>query len=159
MYVDQAWKLSSRVERAGHGHDVRSSCGEPEQQKSLRLPDPAAVHHDGVLEYRYRRRLVHYHYVSSTKEFHQLHHAAMTHPLYSLRGRLFLHAGGAWKGESFDLKAALIQAMQEWDDVTRPMQPTHLECGRKMMVSMRLAVYDRGCAQCAERSGRALGSG
>ena len=39
-------------------------------------------------------------------------------PLYALRGRLFLHAGGPWEGESSDLKAALIQATKKWEDLT-----------------------------------------
>ena len=69
-------------------------------------------------EYLYRARLVHYHYVASTKEYNQLHHAAFTDRLFALRGRLFLHAGGPWEGETFDLKAALIQATKNWEALT-----------------------------------------
>ncbi|KAF2459141.1 kinase-like domain-containing protein [Lineolata rhizophorae] len=68
--------------------------------------------------YLYRLRLVHYHYVTSTKECNQLHYAAFTDDLYALRGRLFLHAGAPWEGESSELRAALIQATERWDELT-----------------------------------------
>lgn len=66
-------------------------------------------------EYRYRCRLVHYHYVISTMEHNRLHYEAFTDPFFALRGRLFLHAGAPWEGETFDLKVALIQAMNNWE--------------------------------------------
>ncbi|KAG6901098.1 hypothetical protein C0995_000799 [Termitomyces sp. Mi166 len=69
-------------------------------------------------EYRYRCRLVHHHYVTSTRECNPLHYAAFTDRLYALRGRLFLHAGGPWEGETLDLKAALIQATNKWEELT-----------------------------------------
>jgi hypothetical protein len=69
-------------------------------------------------EYLYHLRLVHYHYVTSTRECNRLHYDAFTDHLYALRGRLFLHAGGPWEGESYDLKAALIQAAERWDELT-----------------------------------------
>ena len=34
--------------------------------------------------------------------------------LHALRGRLFLHAGGPWEGETSELKTALIQATEKW---------------------------------------------
>nr|GAT46297.1 predicted protein [Mycena chlorophos] len=74
-------------------------------------------------EYRYRLRLVHYHYVVSTMECNPLHYAAFTDRLFALRGRLFLHAGGPWEGESFDLKAALIQATNKWEELTGGVVP------------------------------------
>jgi hypothetical protein len=70
-------------------------------------------------EYLYRCRLVHYHYVTSTKECNQLHHAAFTDPLYTLRGLLFQQAGGPWEGDTYELKAALIQATKKWEELTR----------------------------------------
>lgn len=78
-------------------------------------------------EYLYRCRLVHYHYVTSTKECNQLHHAAFTDQLYALRGRLFLHAGGPWEGETSDLKAALVQATKNWEELTGGGVPCPLE--------------------------------
>lgn len=61
----------------------------------------------------YRRRLTHYHYVTSTKECNQLHYAAFTDPLYALRGRLFQQASAPWEGETFELKDALIQVTEK----------------------------------------------
>jgi hypothetical protein len=69
-------------------------------------------------QYLYRRRLVQYHYVTSTEECNQLHYAAFTDALYALRGRLFQQAGGPWEGETFELKAALIQATKKWEELT-----------------------------------------
>lgn len=69
-------------------------------------------------EYRYRCRLVHYHYVTSTEKFNHLHFTAFMDPLYALRGRLFLHAGGPWEGETSELKVGLIQATKEWEKLT-----------------------------------------
>ncbi|KAG6888158.1 hypothetical protein C0995_010274 [Termitomyces sp. Mi166 len=62
----------------------------------------------------YRDRLVHYHYVTSMEECNKLHYAAFTDPMHALRGRLFLHAGSPWEGETFELKLALIQATERW---------------------------------------------
>ncbi|KAG6869136.1 hypothetical protein C0993_001701 [Termitomyces sp. T159_Od127] len=76
-------------------------------------------------EYRYRCRLVHYLYVTSTRECNPLHYAAFMDRLYALRGRLFLHAGGPWEGETFDLKAALIQAMNKWEELTGGVHARH----------------------------------
>lgn len=78
-------------------------------------------------EYRYRRRLVHYHYVTSTEECNQLHYAAFTDPLYALRGRLFQQAGGPWEGETVELKTALIQATEEWEELTGGGVPCPIE--------------------------------
>ncbi|KAF9076022.1 kinase-like domain-containing protein [Rhodocollybia butyracea] len=69
-------------------------------------------------EYLYRCHLVHYHYVTSTKECNQLHYAAFTDPLYALRGRLFQEAGTPWEGETHNLKTALIQAAKKWEKLT-----------------------------------------
>ncbi|KAG6850737.1 hypothetical protein H0H93_009360 [Arthromyces matolae] len=74
-------------------------------------------------EYRYRCRLVHYHYVTSTKDCNPLHHAAFTERLYVLRSRLFLCAGGPWEGETSDLKASLIQAANNWEELTGGGEP------------------------------------
>ncbi|KAJ2913697.1 hypothetical protein MD484_g6715, partial [Candolleomyces efflorescens] len=62
--------------------------------------------------------LVHYNYVTSTKECNQPHYAALTDPLYALRGRLFQYAGAPWEGESADLKVALIEATKRWEEFT-----------------------------------------
>ncbi|KAJ3740648.1 hypothetical protein DFH05DRAFT_1581996 [Lentinula detonsa] len=54
------------------------------------LDEKSEAQRDGE-EYRYRCRLVHYLYVTSTRECSPLHYAAFTDRLYALRGRLFLH--------------------------------------------------------------------
>ncbi|KAL1664444.1 kinase-like domain-containing protein [Schizophyllum commune] len=68
-------------------------------------------------EYNFRRRLVHYHYVANTEKCNPLHYTAFNDPLYALRGRLFQFAGAPWEGESFDLKIALIEAMETWEEL------------------------------------------
>ncbi|KAI5887013.1 kinase-like protein [Schizophyllum commune H4-8] len=68
-------------------------------------------------EYNFRRRLVHYHYVANTEKCNPLHYTAFNDPLYALRGRLFQFAGAPWEGESSDLKIALIEAMETWEEL------------------------------------------
>ncbi|KAI0772853.1 kinase-like domain-containing protein [Trametes elegans] len=82
-------------------------------------------------EYRYRCRLVHYLYVTSTRECNPLHYAAFMDRLHALRCRLFLYAGGPWEGETSDLKAALIQATNKWEELTGGGVPCPLEFNAK----------------------------
>lgn len=92
-------------------------------------------------EYRYRCRLVHYVYVTNTRECNPLHYAAFMDRLYALRGRLFLYAGGPWEGETFELKAALIQATNEWNELTGGSVPCPLEFDARDLDDM--AVLDK----------------
>ncbi|KAH9848501.1 kinase-like domain-containing protein [Lenzites betulinus] len=82
-------------------------------------------------EYRYRCRLVHYLYVTRTREYNPLHYAAFTDRLYALRSQLFQYAGGPWEGETSDLKAALIQATNKWEELTGGGVPCPLEFDAK----------------------------
>lgn len=66
----------------------------------------------------YRRRLVHYHYVQNTKECNTHHYDAFTDPMCVLRSRLFHHASNPWKGETLELKVALIRATERWETLT-----------------------------------------
>ncbi|THU92318.1 hypothetical protein K435DRAFT_800562 [Dendrothele bispora CBS 962.96] len=67
---------------------------------------------------RYRRRLIHYHYLMSTAVNNDVHQAALADPLGVLRRRLFQHAGHPWEGEAIALKVALIEATIEWEKLT-----------------------------------------
>ncbi|KAJ7102516.1 kinase-like domain-containing protein [Mycena belliarum] len=100
-------------------------------------------------QYRYRCRLTHYHYVTSTMAYNPLHHAAFTDRLYELRVRLFRCAGAPWEGESYDLKAALIEAMNNWEELTGRGVPCPLEFDVKDLDEMavldeEVSVGDRG---------------
>ncbi|KAI1794467.1 protein kinase subdomain-containing protein PKL/CAK/Fmp29 [Ganoderma leucocontextum] len=66
----------------------------------------------------YRRRLVHYHYVDKTEKYNKLHSAALMDPAGVLRRRLFYHARSPWRGESLELKLALIRATEKWETLT-----------------------------------------
>jgi hypothetical protein len=66
----------------------------------------------------YRRRLVHYHYVKSTKEYNEPHYAALTDPVGMLHRRLFGYASDPWEGETLALKVALIDATEDWETLT-----------------------------------------
>ncbi|KAF6749111.1 hypothetical protein DFP72DRAFT_1143464 [Ephemerocybe angulata] len=66
---------------------------------------------------RYLDQLAHYQYIKSTREVNPLHYAAFSDPLHDLRGRLFLYAGAPWQGETFDLKEALIEAKDAWEEL------------------------------------------
>ncbi|KAJ7221939.1 kinase-like domain-containing protein [Mycena rebaudengoi] len=66
----------------------------------------------------YRRRLVHYHYVTNTEEYNKPHYDALTDPMCVLRSRLFHHANNPWEGETLELKVALIRATERWETLT-----------------------------------------
>jgi hypothetical protein len=67
----------------------------------------------------YRSRLVHYHYVTNTKEYNKPHYDALTDHTCVLRTRLFDHASNPWEGETLELKVALIRAATEkWVTLT-----------------------------------------
>ncbi|KAJ2915680.1 hypothetical protein MD484_g4713, partial [Candolleomyces efflorescens] len=83
--------------------DDFDKLSEPQQAREKRL---------------YILALVHYHYVTNTKEYNQPHFAALTDPLHALRRRLFQYGGAPWEGESADLKMALIEASKRWDEFT-----------------------------------------
>ncbi|KIY45791.1 hypothetical protein FISHEDRAFT_66846 [Fistulina hepatica ATCC 64428] len=66
----------------------------------------------------YRRRLVHYHYITNTEEYNKPHYDALTDPMCVLRSRLFHHASNPWEGETLELKVALIRATERWEMLT-----------------------------------------
>jgi hypothetical protein len=111
-----------------HADDASQSMTPPSRPENL---DEMGEAQRDSEEYRYRCRLVHHHYVISTMECNPLHYAAFTDRLYALRGRLFLHAGGPWEGETSDLKAALIQATNKWEELTGGGVPCPLEFDAK----------------------------
>ncbi|KAF7290352.1 APH domain-containing protein [Mycena chlorophos] len=116
-----------------HADAVSQSMTLPSRPENL--DQMGEARRDGE-EYRYRLRLVHYHYVVSTMECNPLHYAAFTDRLFALRGRLFLHAGGPWEGESFDLEAALIQATNKWEDLTGAVVPCPIKFDTKDLDEM-----------------------
>ena len=69
------------------------------------------------------RRLIHYHYVKSTEECNEVHHAALAGPMGVLRRCIFQHAGGPWEGETIALKVALIEATKDWETLTEGGAP------------------------------------
>ena len=66
----------------------------------------------------YRRRLIHYHYVTNTEEYNKPHYDDLTDPMCVLRSRLFHHASNPWEGETLELKVALIRATERWETLT-----------------------------------------
>ncbi|KAJ3987972.1 kinase-like domain-containing protein [Lentinula detonsa] len=80
-------------------------------------------------------------FVFAGRECNPLHYAAFTDCLCALRGRLFLHAGGPWEGETFGLKAALIQATNMWEELTGGGVPCPLEFDAEDLDEM--AVIDK----------------
>ncbi|KAF6759570.1 kinase-like domain-containing protein [Ephemerocybe angulata] len=79
----------------------------------------------------YRGQLAHYQYVKSTREINPLHYAAFSDPLHDLRDRLFLYAGAPWQGETSDLKEALIEAKDAWEELAGAGVPCPLEFDKK----------------------------
>lgn len=66
----------------------------------------------------YRRRLLHYYYVETTKTYNIIHYVRMTDPAGVLRRRLFSYARAPWEGETLELKVALIQATENWETLS-----------------------------------------
>jgi hypothetical protein len=81
------------------------------------LDDLNEAQQSGAMEL-YRRRLVHYHYAKSTKEYNEPHYAALTGSAGMLRRRLFCYASDPWEGETLALKVALIDATGDWETLT-----------------------------------------
>ncbi|KAJ3476585.1 hypothetical protein NLI96_g11059 [Meripilus lineatus] len=98
-----------------HGDGISESMTLPPRPENLGEMSEAQRANE---EYKYSRRLIHYHYVTSTKECNQLHYAAFTDPLYALRGRLYLYGGSPWEGETSELKTVLIEAAKRWEGIT-----------------------------------------
>ena len=66
----------------------------------------------------YRRRLVHYHYVTNSARYNKIHYAALADPIGMLRRRLFCYASDPWEGKTLALKVALIEATKNWESLT-----------------------------------------
>ena len=71
----------------------------------------------------HRLRLVHYHYVKSTEKYNQVHWMALADLIGMFRRRIFHHASDRWEGETLELKVALIDATQNWEEVTGGCAP------------------------------------
>ncbi|KAI0339794.1 hypothetical protein BDW22DRAFT_1486502 [Trametopsis cervina] len=98
-----------------YGDDFSESMTPPSPPKNLEKLSEAERDR---AEYVHWCRLVHYHYVNSTREYNPLHHAAFTDPLFAVRNRLFVHASAPWEGESSDLKTTLIETAENWNELS-----------------------------------------
>ncbi|KAF8177834.1 protein kinase subdomain-containing protein PKL/CAK/Fmp29 [Pholiota molesta] len=108
----------------------------------------------------YHRRLVHYHYAKSTEECNALHHAALTSPWGVLRSRLFYYAGLPWKGETLELKVALIEAAQYWEKLTGGGAPCPVVFDAEdVRATMKLAEVQREADEVLEKCESAIGIG
>ncbi|KAM5540228.1 hypothetical protein V8D89_006047 [Ganoderma adspersum] len=95
-----------------YGDPISQSMTRPALPANFDALDEAAQKRAKAL---YRRRL---HYVRNTEDCNALHCAALTDPVGVLRRRLFCHAGDPWEGETLALKAALIQATENWETLS-----------------------------------------
>ncbi|TCD61012.1 hypothetical protein EIP91_009163 [Steccherinum ochraceum] len=99
----------------------------------------------------YRRRLVHYHYVRNTEACNPVHHAALADPAWTLRARLFAHAGDRWDGETTALKAALMDATTTWGTLSTDPCPLAFEeedVRRTWELEAKLESSDETMEQC-----------
>jgi hypothetical protein len=102
---------------------------------------------------RYHARLVHFHYVESTKELNELHHDTLSHPVSLFIRRLFDRASAFWDGETHDLKALLVEAAEEWAELARTDAPCPVEfdpddVSKTKAFSDRLQVSNATFARC-----------
>ena len=66
----------------------------------------------------YRRRHVHYVYMTDTEKRNPLRFRALQYPFNTLRSKLSVRSGEPWAGESVTFKADLIRATQSWPPLT-----------------------------------------
>lgn len=76
----------------------------------------------------YRRRQLHFFYVSYTAKLNEEHWNAMRLEHVVLRQKLFQHAGTPWEGDNVTLKADLVQAMKVWPELTSDKEGTVPSC-------------------------------
>ncbi len=108
----------------------------------------------------YRRRFVHYHYVKNTEECNELHYAALTDPVGVLRRRLFCHASDPWEGETLALKAALLEATENWETLTGGGAPCPVVFDAEdVRETMELEEVQRGADETLEACRNIVGFG
>lgn len=76
----------------------------------------------------YRRRHLHFYYFGGASKFNNVHYKALRLPSTALKQRLCFNASSPWQGNSIPLKAALIQATQNWDTLTAESTDTASHC-------------------------------
>jgi hypothetical protein len=99
----------------GYGDVVLQHATPPSQPDNL---DESNEAQRATKKHLYHSLLFLHNYIATTMECNQLHYAAFTDPMYKLRSRLFQCGGAPWEAESFDLKAALIEATEKWNELT-----------------------------------------
>ena len=116
-----AFLLASVPQRLqNYDHSVSQSMTQPSLPENFDDLNEAA---QGYAKELHRRRLVYYHYVKSTEECNEVHHAALQYPMGVLCRRLFQHAGDPWEGETIALKVDLIEATKRWEMLTEGGAP------------------------------------
>ena len=67
-----------------------------------------------------RKRLVHFLYAAFTRRLNEEHYDAIFDNSVITRQKLFKSAGTPWEGDSIALRADMIHAMQNWNDMLLP---------------------------------------
>ncbi|KZT33449.1 protein kinase subdomain-containing protein PKL/CAK/Fmp29 [Sistotremastrum suecicum HHB10207 ss-3] len=97
----------------------------------------------------YIKRLPHFHYIKNMEKHNKLHYEAFSDPLSMFIGRLCHQAGVPWQGETHDLKAALTEATERWEELTGgdvpcpiAFEPEDLHKTKELGERLRLADED-----------------
>lgn len=76
----------------------------------------------------YRRRHLHFYYFGGASKFNNIHYKALRLPSTALKQRLCFNASSPWQGNPIPLKAALIEAIQNWDMLTAELAEKSSQC-------------------------------
>ena len=93
--------------------DDINSLDEKEQSKQLDI---------------YRRRRLHYLYVTETEQRNRTHYNAMAESFSMFRRKLYHHASDPWEGDDSVLKADLVRLTQVWPSLTGSDQAAVPSC-------------------------------
>lgn len=75
----------------------------------------------------YNDRLVHFHYVMATEKLNKTHHDALEDYMSLHIRRLSYYSGVPWEAETHDLKALLIEATEQWEELAGAGVPCPVE--------------------------------
>ncbi|PPJ57908.1 hypothetical protein CBER1_09945 [Cercospora berteroae] len=108
-----------------YGDPESEELRKPEFPQNLDQMDPDDQQKDLEL---YRRRHAHFYYIGATAVNFNTHYKALAADRGLFRKKLYHHAAAPWEGNSIPLKAALVQAVRSWQDITRQRSDSSQNC-------------------------------
>lgn len=108
-----------------YGDPESEALQKPEFPQNLDQMDPDDRQKDLEL---YRRRHAHFYYIGATAVKFNIHYKAMAADRGLFRKKIYQHAAAPWEGNSIPLKAALVQAVRSWSEITKQRSDSCQKC-------------------------------